>query len=524
MQAQDRFDVIVVGGGHNGLTAGCYLASGGKRVAVNEQGNKLGGMTHSDYLIPGAPQHMVNTCAGEAIFLRTTQIVRELDLERHGWRTVDPDPTYVYLHPDGTSVAFWRDPVKTVAEIERYSPRDAKAYRAFVEVLDALLAIALPMMQTNAAKPSLSALFAAVKGFIRHRRQRGELMALLMGTADQVALERFEHPVTIAAMLNIASGAGAVNEDGGGLAYILLALLHRAGVGRPIGGMGALPKALGSRFVELGGSVLTGVAVTEIIAENGRAKGVRLADSRVLEARAVITSCDPRTAFRLITPGAIEPRLIRRVEHAPSNRANASPLMVHLALSGLMRPKTLFAERRGDGLDLRPPVALIGTAEQVRESFAAAQRGEYYREPCIWVAIPSAWDPTQAPTGQDVVYLYPPAMPVVARDASQAAIDAAANSVVRQTAQFFDGLDQEFGRFVETPLDRSKRLNVTNGCITHIDFALLRSGPMRPAVGLGGDRLPVEGWFLGGAGAHPGGGVSGLPGKLAAERVRHFLK
>jgi phytoene dehydrogenase-like protein len=523
MQA-GAFDAVVVGGGHNGLTAACYLAKAGRRVVVVERGSKVGGMTHSDHLIPTAPQHMVNTCAVEAISLRTTSIVKDLDLARHGWRTVDPDPTYVYLHPDGTSLAFWRDPAKTAEEIGAYSPNDAKAYLEFMKLLDALYGIAMPLMGTSASKPSFSALLQSVRTLIRYWGLRGELLALVLGTSDQAALERFEHPVTIAALLNIVSGAGAINEDGGGLTYVLLALFHRAGVGRPIGGMQALPNALNARFVELGGKVLTGVAVEEVLVEGGQTHGVRLADGQIIEARAVIVTCDPRTAYHLVTPGAIEPRFIRRVEHAPYNRANASPLMVHLALSGQIRPKEIYYSKRRDGLDLRVPVALLGTAEDVRESFAAAQRGDYAASPSIWMATPSAWDPTQAPDGQDVAYLYPPAMPAVPRDTSQTAIDNGAAAVVRQVGKFFDGLDQELGRWVETPQDRARRLNVTNGCITHIDFALLRSGSMRPAAGLGADKAFPPGIFLGGAGAHPGGGVSGLPGKLAAERVGKFLK
>lgn len=515
------FDVVIVGGGHNGLTAACYLAKAGRRVAVVERAPQFGGMTHSDYLIPGAPQHMVNTCAGEAIFLRATSIVQDLELARHGWRTVDVDPSYVYLHPDGNSIAVWRDPAKTAAEIRRFSPRDADAYLKFVELLDALLGIALPMMQTNAASPSLSALVQAVKTFIRYRKLRGELLALVMGTADQAAVERFEHPATLGLLLNLASGACGLDEDGGGLAYVLLALLHRIGVGRPVGGMQALPIAQGSRLRELGGTAYTGTAVEEILVEGGRARGVRLADGRVMEARAVITTCDPLTALRLTTPGAFEGHLVKRVEHAPYNRGNASPIMVHLALSGQAQVKPKF--KRWDGLDLRPSVTLVGLAEDVRQGFRDAIRGDYPATPSIWIAVPSGWDATQAPPGQDVAYLYPPTMPVHARDSSHEAVEAAANATLQHARRFYDGLDTEFARWIETPLERMRRLNVTNGCITHIDFALLRSGSLRPAVGLGG-RLPVQGFFFGGAGAHPGGGVSGLPGKFAAENVQRFLK
>ena len=133
-------------------------------------------------------------------------------------------------------------------------------------------------------------------------------------------------------------------------------------------------------------------------------------------------------------------------------------------------------------------------------------------------------DPTQAPAGQSLAYIYLPAAPVVAREGWDVARERLMESVLAQIGEFYEGFDSEIGRFVEAPPDRAARLNVTNGCVTHIDFAASRSGSKRPAFGLGGPEPVVPGFFLGGAGIHPGGGVSGLPGKIAAHRVLRYLK
>jgi phytoene dehydrogenase-like protein len=169
-------------------------------------------------------------------------------------------------------------------------------------------------------------------------------------------------------------------------------------------------------------------------------------------------------------------------------------------------------------------VLLVGTAEAVLENFASSARGEVPTLPYMWITAPSAVDPTQAPPGQDVVYLYPPAMPVKPREGWDAIRASTAAQVIAQASEYMDGLKEyEIARRVEASPDLAKRLNVHNGCVTHLDTSTLRSNTLRPAYGLGGDKLPVAGLYFGGAGIHPGGGVNGMPGRLAASRVKRFL-
>jgi len=212
-----------------------------------------------------------------------------------------------------------------------------------------------------------------------------------------------------------------------------------------------------------------------------------------------------------------------RMEHAPAGRANVLPFLANIAMSAPLRLRR-HQEWRTDGADLNKAVGMIGTPEEVRQSFAYAKRGDIPNRHAVSVTPLSNSDPTQAPPGQSLAYIYLPAAPVVAREGWPAVRDRVMDSVIAHVSEFYEGFDSEIGRFVEAPPDRAARLNVTNGCVTHIDFASSRAGSKRPAYGLGGPAPVVPGFFLGGAGIHPGGGVSGLPGRIAAQRVLRHLK
>jgi phytoene dehydrogenase-like protein len=519
------FDVIVVGGGTNGLSAGCYLGMEGKKVLVLEALDKVGGMASSGYLIPEAPEHLVHPCALDMMSMRVhAHVPAELELHRHGFKSIELAPGYVYLHPDGTSLIFWRDREKTAAEIRRFSSKDAQAFLEFMNVIDMFLDIALPMMRVDPARLNLGAKLKMVGTAIKHKARKPELMALMTGSALQAARERFEHPVTISAMCALTGLAGDISADGGGIYYALLGFLHRFGVGRVMGGMQQLSNAMQARLEELGGQVLVSASVSEIVARDGQVQGVKLADGRQFSASVVIAGCHPKPALEMVTPGQIPKHLLTRIAMAPANAKGSGPLKVDVALSGqISLPR--FEALRGDGVDLRKTCLLIGTEEAVLENFAACARGEVPRLPYITVAAPSAADPSQAPAGQDVLYIYPPVMPVNPNEGWDALRDKVADQVIEQLQAYIEGIEGKvIGRHIEAAPDFTARLNTVNGCVVHIDTTTLRSSTLRPAHGLGGDTLPVAGLYLGSAGIHPGGGVNGMAGRLAAKRVTAYLK
>lgn len=520
----EEADVVVVGAGHNGMAAAGYLSRAGKRVVVVEQLGKVGGMTSSGPMIPGLPEYTVTPCAVELLFVRGTGLIEDLELEKYGLRYVEPDPTYAYLDPSGASVCLFRDPERTAEDMARLNRQDGKNYLKFLDLLNALMDIGFPIMKAEPGRPDAKNIAKIVGNAVRNVRLKNELQIMAAGTSDQIACEWFEHPANIALLTNTAAGAGPVNEDGNAAAYMILAAIHRLGTGKPIGSLQNFADAMARSIEASGAEIKLNAPVAEILIEDGAAKGVRLEDGRVIKARAVIASCDPLTTFSMTTPGAVERRLIERIKHSPVNRANAAPFLVNLAMSKPLRLKK-HQDMRHDGADLNKAVGYIGTPEEVRESFAAALRRDIPKRHALSVTPLSNSDPSQAPEGGSLAYIYLPAMAVDAREGwSPELKDRVVADIIEQISEYYEGPEAEVGRFVETPRDREKRLRATNGCVTHIDFAASRSGQNRPATGFGGPKPPVPGLYIGGAGAHPGGGITGVAGRIAAQRVLRLLK
>jgi phytoene dehydrogenase-like protein len=515
--------VVVIGAGHNGLVAAGYLAKAGLSVAVVEAAEAPGGMTASGPLIPEAPGHIINSCAVDIISMLHSRIPAELQLREHGLRMVKPDPSYVSLHPDGSSLAIWRDNARTAAEIERYSRGDARAFLEFTDLLDVMIGAILPVLGVDFGRPDPKALWASAKVAVKNRTRLGDIVALLTGSATAATEERFEHPVTKGALVNLAAGAGPVDQPGSGLGFILLALLGRVGAGRPIGGMQSLTNALVASFRASGGVLATGAPVAEILHAGRRVRGVRLEDGRVVEARSVVATCDPWVTLRQLVPEwIVDRKTVARLDFAPANGTGSGPFKVDMALRAQI---AALGHNRPDDVDVRMPTMLIGTEESVRESYAAAARGELPDDPAMWVVAPTGVDPTQAPEGQEALYIYSLAAPVHPREGWDALRPPAVDSILAKLGKYIGPLDEaEIGRLVETPEDLGARLRVRNGCVTHIDMGLMRSGPLRPTIGLGTGKTPLEGLVLGGSGMHPGGGVTGLPGRTAAVRTERYLK
>jgi phytoene dehydrogenase-like protein len=516
-------DVVIIGAGHNGLVAANYLADAGLDVLVVEANTRIGGMTASGCPIPDAPRHVVNYCSADLLFWMASPVAAELDLARYGLRTVPANPSYAYLHPDGASLAIWRDPRKTAEEIRHFSPSDAESYLDYARLLDGLFDLALPFMLANLRNPDWKAVSRLGRGALRHRGLLRQFGAFVLASGEEVIDERFHHPVVRAALHCVGAGANPISDNGTSVTHLLLGFLHRVGAVRPVGGMQAVPDALATRLQAVGGRVVTEAPVAEILVHSGRARGVALADGTVIQARrAVLATCDPRTALeRLLPAGTLSPRLESRVRHIPANAGGAGQMKVDLALSGKV-DLSRHRRWRTDGLDLRVPACLIGSPEGNRRAFARSSAGMLpdTDDIALWPVVTTALDPTQAPPGQDTLYLYCAAMPLQPEGGWKQREGEAADAIVRRAEQFYDGISAvEIGRWVETPEAMADRTGATNGAVLHADMTLLRSGPLRPALGFGGFRLPIDDLYIGGAGAHPGGGVTGLPGRLAAREI-----
>jgi phytoene dehydrogenase-like protein len=522
------FDVIVIGGGHNGLVAANYLADAGHQVAVCESNPAVGGMTATSATIDAAPRHLINSFSVDAFFWDSFPASRDLGLEQYGLRRNEIDPGHLYLHPEGGSIGFWRDPTRTAEDIRRFSAADARSYLEFAEMLGLFADIMLRLARTNPVRPSAAAIGYAARRAMSNRRQIGDLIRLPISSVSETIAERFSHPVVRDA-LHASSGSTVPNDmSGTGVAFLWLATMHRFICRRPMGGVQAIPDALARRLQAKHGTVLVNSPVAEIVVNGRRATGVRLVDGTCLGARkAVVASCDPRTALGALLPsGVLPPETTTAVENIPVSNLNYGQAKVDLALNGTVTMKRHQSWRRDD-LDVRRPSHMIGTEAGMRRLFAKSAAGLLPTpdELSLWPVIPTALDPTQAPPGQDTVYLYCAVVPYAPDGGWDRAKCKFTETVLEAAALYYDGLgDLEIGRQVLTNADIAARTHACGGNVAHVDMVLSRSGPLRPARGLAGYTTPIEGLYLGSSGSHPGGGITGGPGYLSAQKLIKDLR
>ena len=525
MSQSKHYDAVVIGAGHNGLTSACYLAAQGKKVVVVEALEKVGGMCSSGYSMPEAPEHMIHPCALDLMSLRVHPMVPdELELERHGFVQKQMLPGYVYLHPDGNSLIFGQSPEETANEIRRYSESDAEEFLKLMKVVYAFIDMALPQMRADPARFNFAAKMKSLLALVKNGKLKNDIMALVGSPAYTSIFERFEHDITRSAICCMLGAAGPITAEGSGIYFVLLGFSQRFGLGRSIGGMQVLSQAFVSRLEEVGGELRLSTKVEEIISENKKVTGVRLAGGEILSSDVVIGAIHPKQTLEMVTEGELERKILTRIANVPANAHGASPMKVDIALNG----QTGYSRHdamRPDGVSLRNSGIMFGTAEAVLDNFACAARGEVSKMPYQWVTIPTAMDPSQAPEGQDVAYIYPIATPMKSSQGWDAIRDEVGQAMIDHASQFMDGLKElEITRQVSVSPDWEERYNVHNGCVVHVDTTATRSGAMRPAAGLGGETLPIEGLFFGGAGMAPGGGVNGLPGRITAARVTRYMK
>lgn len=507
-------DVIVIGGGHNGLTAACYLARGGYSVTVLEGSASIGGMTEARALVPMAPKHLLNPGAIDVIW-GATPIGRDLNLEKFGLRIIDHNPAWAWLGPNGESILLVQDVERMIKEIERFSPQDARTYREYAEVTSKIQDI-------RGSSNKVATLLAAARGLSDRRVRRLVGSAAVTPAADLIESTFVSEPArgVFASMLSIY---GSITVDGSGIFFLAAtAALHRYGVGRPEGGMQAVPDSLSRRLQAYGGCVRVNSPVAEILLTKGRVSGVRLANGEEISAKAVVAAIPPQSTARLLSGSGV-PNLAA-LEHAPANSVGLGSFVMVMALNGKLTLRE-HQRARTDSVDLRKPTLFFGTLDQVLAAESAARAGHVVQNPPWAGSILSAADPTIAPDGQDNLYLYAPApvKPITGWDEAQ---PIAENELIMAAEKVMPGITElDIGRWVQTPEGLERRLGAKNGCIFHVDMtSFTRLGPLRPARGWGKHVTEVPGLALSGAGTQPGGGVTGIPGKMAAQELMRWMK
>ena len=521
-------DVVIIGGGHNGLVAANYLADAKLDVIVVEANPAVGGMTATSASLAAAPHHLFSHYSVDAFFWDSFPPSWELELDKYGLQRTSIDPGHVYLHPEGGSIGFGSNVQHTVDDIRRFSEKDARAYVKFANTLDRFSSILLRLSRSNPTRIDWKALLEVGKHAYAGRSQLAEMASFLFSSITDIVGDRFEHQVVRDALHAVSGSTTANNHSATGMGFLWMSTTHRYPCQRPIGGVQAIPDALARRLAAKGGKVLTGNPVTEIQLKSGRATGVVMKDGTAISARkAVLGCCDPKTTLQKLLPaGTLSPLMEARVDNIPVNNMGYGQMKVDIAFSGRLK-MSRHEKWRGDGLDLRKPSHVIGTEKGMERLFTYCAAGLV---PCegdysLWPVIPTAMDQSQAPDGQDTIYLYSAFVPYQPQEGWDAVKDKIAQGIVNTAAIYYEGIEElEIARQVLNNDDIAAQVHATGGNITHVDMVFGRMGPQRPARGLGGYKTPVDGLFIGGAGSHPGGGITGMPGYMSAKEIIRSVK
>lgn len=516
---KQQWDFIVVGAGHNGLTAATTLAHHGNSVLVVEKQPNIGGLTTSLPRVPSAPEHLLHVGAMDDMFMAGTSLASDLGLARHGYRPIELERPYGWMNEDGDTLILHRDLDQTLAEIRHFSPRDARTYAEISPVLDWLIGLQVELGAQHPAEIGKLNLLKIAGQAGLNRTRRSFLTKMLTMSIFELVSETFESDAMRGLCAYWCSMFGPANLDGSGMYMVGFAAVHRGrGVMRATGGMSALAEALAASARSAGADIRTNAGVQRILVERGRAVGVRLEDGAEMHARrGVLGACAPQhTLGTLLDEDVLDKHTQVQVSMMPANSANVALFKIDVALDGPAGYPTAQAVRdRRDGLDLRPTTWMTGTLEDHLEQFHCITNGANVSTPPVYMSILTGADPTLAPAGKDVLYLLTncAARPINGWDAEKQPYGQA---MTKSVERFLGGMESEIGRTAHSPADLEQVFGLPNACFFHVDMTPTRLGMNRPAAGLGGYGTPIEGLFLAGSGAHPGGGVNGWPGRLAA--------
>jgi len=523
-----KADVVVIGGGPNGLAAAALVAKAGLKPIVLERREILGGAAVTEEFHPGFRASTVAHTAGP---LRP-KLVAALDLHRHGLDWTRQEPRVFAPLPDGRGLSLFGDPVRSAAEIGRFSPKDAARYPEFhasLGRLSAVLSRLLELTPPSVERLDLHDLFPlAGFGWALRRLGRADGQNLLrwgpMAVAD-FAQEWFETPL-VAAVIAARGirGMMAGPRSAGTTANLLLeaAAGDGNGAGSTVlvkGGLGALTNALASAARGFGAVIRTGAGVERLLQRNGRVAGVVLAGGEEIEARAVAAAVDPqRTLLQLLDPIALDPEDAQR---ARNFRAAGMASKVNLALSDLPR---FTAAKEGDAV-LHGRIHIGPEIDALERAFDDAKYGGISKRPWLDITIPTLTDPSLAPAGQHVMSVYVQYTPYRLRTGAwPERAGEVADAVLATLEEYAPGLRRlVVSRQVLTPWHLETIYGTTGGHPSHGEPSLDQLFAARPFLGFGRYRTPVPGLYLCSAGTHPGGGVTGGPGANAAREILREL-
>jgi len=519
-------DAVIIGGGHNGLVCAWYLAKAGLQVTVCEARPVVGGAAVTEEFHPG----FRNSVASYTVSLLNPQIIADMTLHDHGLRVVER-PIANFLPIDGASyLKLGGGLQRTQAEFAKFSRRDAEALPAYYAMLDEIGDILRSLAQQT--PPNLG---DGLPGLMRGLRQAGRLASLSLRRKSDL-LDLFTKSVRSfldgwfeSAPVKAAFGFDAVvgnyaTPDSPGSAYVLLH--HTFGEvngkkgawGHAIGGMGAITQAMATACVARGVQIMTDAPVRQVLVDAGNAAGVELADGRRIAAGIVAANVNPSLLFQhLVAPTDLPAEFRTRIARY---RNGSGTFRMNVALAELpdftCLPGKAMAEHHQSGIVIAPSLDYMDAALHDAKAFG------WSKQPIVEMLIPSTLDDSLARPGRHVASLFcqqfAPLLPDGRSwdDAREKAADLIIDTVNDWAPNFKTSV---LGRMILSPLYLERKFGLTNGDIMHGHLSLDQLWAARPLLGHASHRAPIKGLYMCGAGTHPGGGVSGNPGRNAAREI-----
>ena len=525
---KNQYDAIIIGGGHNGLVNAAYLAKSGLKTLVLEQRHLVGGATVTEEIYPGFKY----TVFSYVVSILRPEIIRDLQLPRHGLTILPLESTITPL-PDGRYIYRDGDHHATQRNIAQFSPRDAEAYDEYsremyfmAKAVKYILGV-IPSDPTSFNPKDLAGLWEMARHFLGIGKDKFFTLVKLMTMASADFLEEWFETDPLIATLSASGIIGTyMAPRSPGTAYVLLH--HYMGEidgafrawGFAKGGTGAIANAIASSAEELGVEIKTNAPAANLIMKNGRAVGVALKNGAEYYAKTIVSSLDPkRTFLQLADPKQLPSELVSKIE---AFNIRGSSGKVNLALDALPDLSCL----PGEGPHLRGAISISPSVDYIERAYNQAKYGEISEKPYVDIILPSMIDPDMAPPGKHVMSCFVQYAPYQLREGNwEERREEFGDNVVNAIAEFIPNLkDIILHRQVLSPWDIEQTTGLSQGNIFQGELTLSQLFFLRPAPGYAKYRTPIQGYYQCGSGTHPGGGITGAPGRLAALEILKDLR